>query len=233
MVFYRTERKVDTPLLDLEIFRNKWFTVSVFCAFTSFIAISCSNIILPFYLQNALNMSPEKAGLYMTIYPVVLALVAPTSGYLSDKIGSEILTLIGLALTSIGLFLMALLNESPIYCMLILFIAVTSLGNGLFQSPNNSLVMSMLPPEKLGIGGSVNALVRNIGMVVGIAASTSILYAGMSAKIGRHVTGYVTGRNDAFIFGMHLAYIASGAVCLVGALMTAVRLLHQKKNRGV
>ena len=78
------------------------------------------------------------------------------------------------------------------------FIAVMSFGNGLFQSPNNSLIMSTVPKDKLGIAGSINALVRNIGMVCGIALSTTLLYNRMSYKIGHNVTDYVVGRNDAF-----------------------------------
>lgn len=230
IVFFFVERKVIPPLLDFDIFRNKWFSISIFCGFTSFVAISCSNIILPFYLQNALSMSAGQSSLYMTIYPLVLVLTAPVSGYVSDKIGPEILTLVGLALTSGGLYLMSGLNEHPSYWMIGLYIGVMSLGNGLFQSPNNSLVMSMVPQEKLGVGGSVNALVRNIGMVVGIALSTTILYSAMSAKIGRHVTGYVPGRNDAFIFGMRLAYITAATVCLVGVVVTALRLRGRKKQ---
>ena len=231
--FFLLERKIATPLLDLQIFRNKWFSISIFCAFTSFIAISCSNIILPFYLQNVLELSPGTAGMFMTIYPLVLALSAPVSGYISDKIGSEVLTLIGLSLTSGGLFLMSALGEHPSFFIMGLYIAVMSLGNGLFQSPNNSLVMSMVPAKKLGIGGSVNALVRNVGMVVGISLSTTILYGAMSAKIGYHVTGYVTGRNDAFIFGMRMAYITAASICLVGVAITAVRLHGRKaENSG-
>lgn len=230
VAFFLVERKLENPLLDFQIFKNKWFTISIFCAFTSFIAISCSNIILPFYLQNALKLSPGTAGLFMTIYPLILALTAPVSGYFSDKIGSEVLTLIGLVLTSAGLYLMSGLNDAPNYWFLGLFIGVMSLGNGLFQSPNNSLVMSMVPEEKLGIGGSINALVRNIGMVVGIALSTSLLYSGMSAKIGRHVTGFVEGRNDAFLFGMRIAYLVSASICLVGAVITAMRLRGRKQK---
>lgn len=230
LAFFFVERKAAAPLLDLQIFRNKWFSISIFCAFTSFIAISCSNIILPFYLQNALKLSPGTAGLYMTIYPLILALTAPASGYLSDKIGSEILTLTGLLLTAAGLFLMAFLTDSPVYWLLGLYIGVMSLGNGLFQSPNNSLVMSMVPPEKLGVGGSINALVRNVGMVVGISMSTTILYSGMSAKIGHLVTGYVEGRNDAFLFGMKLAYLTAAGICLMGCAVTALRLRGRKKE---
>lgn len=231
VLFFLAERKIQTPLLDLQIFENKWFSVSIFCGFISFIAISCSTIILPFYLQNALEMNAGTAGLFMTIYPVVLALAAPVSGYISDKIGSEVLTLVGLLLTSGGLYLMSTLNEHPSYFIMGLYIAVMSLGNGLFQSPNNSLVMSMVPERKLGVGGSVNALVRNMGMVVGIAMSTIILYGAMSAKIGYHVTGYVLGRNDAFIFGMRLAYIAAASICMVGAAITAFRLRGRKVEK--
>lgn len=229
--FYFTERRCAQPLLDLEIFRNLWFSISIFCAFTSFVALSCSNIILPFYLQNALAMSPGKASIYMTIYPLILALVAPLSGYASDRVGPEALTVAGLGLTSLGLFLMSFLRENPAQWMLVLFIGVMSLGNGLFQSPNNSLVMSMVPQDKLGVGGSVNALVRNLGMVVGIALSTSILYGGMSAKLGRRVTGYVPGRNDAFFFGMRLAYLTAAVICLVGAVITGVRLIRFRRKR--
>lgn len=231
--FLLLERRVKVPLLDLHIFKNKWFSISIFCAFISFIAIMCSNMILPFYLQNALKMSPGMAGLFMTISPLVLVLVSPLSGYLSDKIGSEILTLIGLLLTCIGLLCMASLNDSPVLWVLGFFIGLMSLGNGLFQSPNNSLVMSMVPSGKLGIGGSINALVRNIGMVVGIAMSTTLLYGGMSAKIGYLVTDFVEGRNDAFLYGMRLAYLTAAGICLIGCVVTAIRMFQTKKGTGV
>ena len=231
VAFYFAERRCAQPMLDLDIFRNKWFSISIFCAFTSFVALSCSNIVLPFYLQNALAMSPGEASIYMTIYPLILVIAAPLSGYASDRIGPEALTLVGLVLTGLGLFLMSWLHDSPAKWMLALFIGVMSVGNGLFQSPNNSLVMSMVPQEKLGVGGSVNALVRNLGMVVGIALSTSILYGGMSAKLGRRVTGYVPGRNDAFYFGMRLAYLTAALICLAGAVVTGVRLVRFRRNR--
>lgn len=228
--FILTEKRSKMPLLDIRIFSNSWYSISIFCAFTSFVAMACSNLVLPFYLQNTLCMGPAQAGLYMSIYPIVLSVVAPLSGYLSDKIGSEVLTLIGLTLTSTGFFLMATLTEVPVYWLIVLYIGLMSLGNGLFQSPNNSLVMSMVPRDKLGIGGSVNALVRNFGFSIGIALATFLLYGGMSAKLGYRVTDYISGRHDAFIFGMRLTYIAAGSICLIGALLTAFRLYKRKKQ---
>lgn len=231
IAFLRIEKKLEAPLLDLTIFKNKWFSVSIACAFVSFVAMFCSTIVQPFYLQNVLQYSPTTAGLFMTIYPLTLALVSPASGYFSDKIGSELLTFIGLLLTCVGLFLMSTLDEHPSLWAMGLFIVVMSLGNGLFQSPNNSLVMSTLPKHKLGIGGSVNALVRNLGMVCGISLATTLLYSSMSTKIGYHVTGYIEGRNDAFIYGMRIVYITAAAICSLGALITALRLYGRRLER--
>lgn len=228
IIFIIIEKNEEMPLLHLQIFENKLFSISIFCGFISFIAISCSNIIQPFYLQDVMKLSPAATGMFMMAYPIVLSIVAPVSGYLSDKIGSEFLTFIGLCLTSVGLFLMATLNEHSSLVIMCIFIATMSLGNGLFQSPNNSLIMSTVSKSKLGIAGSINALVRNLGMVFGISLSTTMLYNRMSYKIGYHVTNYVQGRDDVFIFAMRNVYISAGVVCVIGALITAARLYSKK-----
>ena len=226
--FIMVEKKRENPLLELQIFENKLFSLSIFCGFLSFIAIFCSIIIQPFYLQDVLKFSPAFTGLILMTYPLILSVVAPVSGHLSDKIGCEVLTFIGLVLTSLGLLLMSTLNEHSTIISMICYISVMALGNGLFQSPNNSLVMSTVPKDKLGIAGSINALVRNLGMVCGIALSTTLLYNSMSYKIGHHVTDYVVGRNDAFIYGMKTVYITAAAICMVGAILTSLRLFSSK-----
>ncbi len=228
IIFVLVEKKHENPLLQLDIFKNKLFSLSVFCAFLSFLAIFCSNIIQPFYLQDAMSFSPSTSGLVLMTFPMVFAVVAPVSGYLSDKVGSEVLTLIGLSLTSLGLFLMSTLNEYSSMISIVLFTALMALGNGLFQAPNNSLVMSTVTRDKLGIAGSVNALIRNLGMVCGIALATTILYNRMSYKIGYHVTDFVVGKNDAFIYGMRIVYITAAVICLIGVALTALRLYSER-----
>ena len=222
--FILVEKKKENPLLQLQIFSNKLFSLSIFCGFITFVAIFCNNIILPFYLQDVMNYTPQHTGLILMVFPLILTVVAPVSGTLSDKIGSEVLTFIGLLLISLGLILMSILNVDSTLFSMIIFIAILSIGMGLFQSPNNSLIMSTVPKDKLGIAGSVNALVRNLGMVCGIALSTTLLYSMMSSKIGYRVTDYVAGRNDAFIYGMKIVYITAGIISLVGAILTFLRL---------
>lgn len=230
VVFIIVEGKMELPLLQLKIFKNSLFSISIICAFTSFIAISASNIILPFYFQDTLKLSPASTGFYMMVSPIVLAVVAPFSGYLSDKIGSEILTLIGLSLTSLGLLLISTLNEKSSIIMLMMYIVIMTIGNGMFQSPNNSLIMSTVSKDKLGIAGSVNALIRNLGFVMGTSLATLLLYNRMSYKVGYRVIDYIKGRDDVFVYGMKYVYLAAAGMCAVGAVITALRLYNSKIN---
>lgn len=228
LIFIPLERRNENPLIQLQIFENKLFSLSVFCGFITFIALFCNNIILPFYLQDVMSYAPQHAGLIMMTYPLILMVAAPVSGHLSDKVGSEILTFIGLVLTSLGLFFMSTLNEHSTLPTMLIFIAAMSVGNGLFQSPNNALIMSTVTRDKLGVAGSINALVRNMGMVCGISLATTLLYSMMSLKLGYHVSDYVTGNSSAFIFGMRIVYITAAAICFVGALLTLFRLIKKQ-----
>ena len=227
-MFIKLEKSIESPLLDINIFKNKLFSLSIFCAFTSFVAIGSINIILPFYLQDVLRLSPSMAGIIMTVSPLVLAIVAPISGHLSDKLGAEKISFVGVATLSIGLFLLTILGENTALGLVAILVGIMALGSGMFQSPNNSLIMSSVEKTKLGVAGSVNALVRNLGIITGIALSTSLLYNRMSSKIGYPVASYVDGRGDVFIYAMRVVFIVVGVICLIGAILTLLRVINKK-----
>ncbi len=224
VIFLRVEKRTKVPLLHLGLFKNKIFSLSLFCAFTSYVGINSVTIIQPFYLQNTLNYTSTFCGVIMIVSPLVVSVVAPVSGFFSDKIGSELLTFIGLVFTSSGLFFMSTLQEHSSLSVILLSIVIMAIGNGLFQSPNNSLVMSSSPSNMLGISGSVNALIRNLGMITGTSLAVFLLYNRMSSKIGYRVSTYIEGRDDVFVYGMQVAYIVAGMICALGAILTAIRL---------
>lgn len=232
ILFIRVERAEKSPLLQLNIFKNQLFSLSILCGYLLFVAMNCSNILLPFYLQDVIKLSPSVSGLYLMTYPLVLFVVAPISGHLSDKIGSELLTLIGLLIFSFAFFMMATLNQFFQPVKLVVIISVMALGNGMFQSPNNSLVMSSVPRESVGIAGSINALVRNLGLVVGVSVSTLIFYGVMSRRLGYTVTTFVAGKEAEFAFAMRVTYICAGLIASVAAVLTAFRLIRNRKSTG-
>ncbi len=233
-LFYMVEKRGKDPMLPLHIFKNKWFTVSILCAFLSFVSIFFPALVTPFYLQELLELSPGMAGLFLAISPLVLAFVAPLAGNLADRIGSELLTVVGLSLAAIGLAFTATLDAHPNLFVMGLFFALTGLGNALFQSPNTRMVMSTLDKKNLGIGGSVNALVRNMGLVAGATLSTMLLYGGMSSALGYTVSDYnpaQAGQNDAFLHGMRIAFIVAALICVLGAVITIMRMLARRKEK--
>jgi MFS family permease len=230
ITFYFVETKEKSPMLDFSMFNNKLFNVSIFCAFVSFVVIFCYNIIHPFYLQYIMNISPARAGILMMVYPISAGIIAPISGYISDKLGSEILTFFGLLITTIGLVLLAFLNTNSTYMDIVIRISILGFGNGLFQSPNNAIVMSLVPKNKLGITGSINALVRNMGMVFGIAFSVALLYNRMSHSIGYRVVNFVPGRSDIFIYAMKFVYLSAAGICIIGIILTLLRIIEKRRR---
>lgn len=229
--FLSVEVRKAQPLLQLNLFKNPLFSLSILCGFLTFTANFAYNILSPFYLQSILNLSPFHAGLVLMVFPVIMVIVSPLSGALSDKIGSELLTFVGLLLmfaTHIGL---ASLHDGSPLSIVILFIAMLGLGNGIFQPGNNSLIMSQAPRSQLGVAGSVNSLVRNVGMVTGITVATTVLFHTMSAEAGYRVTDLIPGRPDIFLLGMKAAYTTSAVICLAAALLTGLRLWSARRKK--
>ncbi|ULT59207.1 MFS transporter [Neobacillus drentensis] len=226
--FLWTESRTEQPMLQFSLFKNASFSLSILCGCLVFVSTFCFNIISPFYTQNILHLPPLSAGLLLMLFPITMSIVAPLSGALSDKIGSELLTFIGLVIMVIAQVGLSTLHASSSILFVGSLVAILGFGNGLFQSPNNSLVMSSVPRSQLGIAGSINSLTRNIGMVVGIAVATTTLFSVMSAKAGYRVTGLIPNRPDIFIDGMHIVLIGSASICFVAALLTGMRLFKAK-----
>ncbi len=226
--FVRLELRIDNPILALHLFENKRFTISILCAFLIFVANFFFNVIAPFYLENARGMAANYAGYALMTFPIVQVVVAPIAGSISDRIGPEILTFIGLVLISIsqvGYMLSTL--ATPLWVFMF-FIGLVGFGNGVFMAPNNSIVMSSVPMRDLGVAGGVNALAREMGMVVGISIATTVLFSAMGHYAGHQVTAYLPAHPEIFISGMHVAFMVSLAICLVASVITGWRLFSRQ-----
>lgn len=221
--FIQVEKQKEDPLLVFSILRNKMFTMSLITALLIFSANFFVNVVMPFYLQNARGLTASYAGLLMMVFPFLMVIGSPLSGYLTDQIGPQKLVLIGLTMLSVTQLMYIFMNQTSPILYYILATAIMGMGNALFQSPNNTIVMSSVEKENLGVAGSMNSFARNLGMVIGIALSTTILYSGMSASYGQRVTTYINGRPDIFIFGMRVTFVASLLICIVALAISLVR----------
>jgi len=226
--FVRLELRIDNPILALHLFENKRFTISILCAFLIFVANFFFNVIAPFYLENARGMAANYAGYALMTFPIVQVVVAPIAGSISDRIGPEILTFIGLVLISVSQvgYMLATL-ATPLWVFMF-FIGLVGFGNGVFMAPNNAIVMSSVPVRDLGVAGGVNALAREMGMVVGISIATTVLFSAMGHYAGHKVTAYLPAHPEVFISGMHVAFMVSLVICLVASVITGWRLFSRR-----
>jgi len=234
-LFIRRELRVPEPLLDLKIFRSPLFSISIVCSFLNFVTVNSYTIVYPYYLQTQLQLPEIIAGLCLTVNPVIMAILAPISGHMSDRFGSFHISLIGLLVNGLAFALMATTGFTSPLWLVISFVAILSVGGALFTSPNTSLIMSSVPRDKVGVAGSVNALMRNLGMTVGSLVSTTILYTVINNAHGTR--SMVVDKPDAaFIVGMRWAYITACIVCLFCAGLTVLRMRersHRNEVHGV
>lgn len=215
--FMAWERRVDQPMLDLSLFGNPAFSAASFSSLMNFISQSAVVFLVPFYLQQVLTWTPEQTGLIMTISPLIVLVVAPLSGALSDRIGTRWLSFAGQVLMGLGFLFLYGLAPRPGSVDIAWRIGVVGLGIGIFQSPNNSTIMGNCPRHRLGVGSGVLATVRNVGMVLGVAISTGVFE-------WRHsVTAATLGPTGSFLSGLRAAFLVAAFLAGLGAAASSVR----------
>ena len=228
-VFIWIERRSAQPMLNLALFTNRRFSFASLSALLSFMALYALVFLTPFYLAFALHYSILKVGLVMAASPIATLFVAPLSGALSDRIGTRGLTVCGMIICALGLYLMSGLQESSDAFDVIWRICIVGAGMGMFQSPNNSAVMGSVPPWHLGISSGILAAMRNVGMVLGIAVTGAVLYNVAPIALSGHPGSFSPADIQEFLTGLRWAFI-SGAVIAGIAALTSLLAVNQQRQ---
>lgn len=210
-LFTRIETRVSAPMLDLSLFKRRVFSMSTVSPVLNYICVYSVLFLTPFYLIQGRGLSASQAGLILTSQPIIMALTAPFSGRLSDKVGSRIPTTLGMLIMAVGLFIVSRLTlDSPVW-MVVLGLAIGGLGTGLFVAPNNSALMGDAPRNRQGIAAGVLALARNVGMVLGIGLTGAIFTTILSKAIPGGAVSLVHAFNAGLLFASGVALLAAVA----------------------
>jgi EmrB/QacA subfamily drug resistance transporter len=218
LMFLIVENRTSQPMIELSLFRNRPFSASNMSGFLSFVAMSGVTLLIPYYLENILGYDTRHVGVIFMAIPLVMALVAPVSGWISDKTNSFKLSSAGMGITCLALWLISDLGMESSFYDIIMRLALVGLGMGLFQSPNNSIVMGAVPKNMLGIAGGMLAMVRNLGMVTGIAIAGAVHTMTFQSLQSTGSTYEV-----AFLGGFHDALLVGAIVCGIGVLTSLIR----------
>ena len=157
------------PMLPIDLFRQPIFALSALTAVCSFAVQGLSFVALPFYFEDVLQRSQVETGFFMTPWPLVVAIMAPIGGRLSDRYPAGILGGLGLALLGVGMALLAMLPATPSVANIVWRMAICGLGFGFFQTPNMRALMSSAPPGRSGSASGIVATARLTGQTIGAA----------------------------------------------------------------
>ena len=165
--FVRRQLRQRFPLLPVDLMRIPIFSLSIGTSISSFTAQMLAMISLPFFLQNTLGRSDVATGLLLTPWPLATMIMAPTAGRLVEKIHPGILGGIGMGIFATGLFLLATLPVHPTDMDIIWRLFVCGAGFGLFQTPNNSTIISSAPTNRSGGASGMLGTARLLGQTLG------------------------------------------------------------------
>ncbi|MDI6694554.1 MAG: MFS transporter [Anaerolineales bacterium] len=212
ITFVLIERKIAAPMLDLSLFRRWTFSGSVLSAIFNYICVYTITFLMPFYLLQGRHFSPTQTGMLLTSMPIAMAIVAPISGAISDRIGTRWPTVIGMLILSIGLVLLSRLSAQSSLSQISIRLAIAGLGTGIFISPNTSALMGAAPRTRQGIAAGILATSRNVGMVLGVGLSGAIL----TTVLGQHSSSNASN----LFLALQISFFTAAAIALAGLLLS-------------
>jgi len=230
IVFLFFEKKINNPVFDVRlILRNRVFAFSGIAALIHYSATSATGFFISLYLQYLKGFDARTAGLIMISQPVMMALLSPLAGKLSDKRNPGVIASFGMGLTATGLILLCFVNENTPVFSIVLLLLLMGTGFGLFSSPNSNAIMSSVERRHLGVASGVVGTMRMIGqmMSMGIAMMLLALY------IGKQKINLATYHG--LMHSMKTGFMIFSMLCILGifASLARNRDIEQHKNRGL
>jgi EmrB/QacA subfamily drug resistance transporter len=191
--FLWLERRVQAPMLDLELFGNRIFAFSVLAATLYFCAMYCVVFTIPLSAQVALGRNGLQAGLLLLPISILNVVLAPVAGAISDRVPARYVSTAGALCFLWGSVLLAILPDRPALWTLYAALLVAGAGTAVFSQPNNSTIMGQAPANRRGIAAGILATARTTGQLLGISVATAI-YFSRSQQLGGLAHSYAPAK---------------------------------------
>ena len=232
VIFFELRQKY--PTLDLTIFKIRIFAASTAASFLNTLAFNCGPFLRSLYLQLILGYSALKTGVMLIPMEIVIFILSPISGRLSDRYGSIWLSSAGLAVNASALFWFSTLNERSSYGAVLTSLFLFGFGSALFNSPNLSSAMRAIPAEKRGVAAGVRMTLNMTASALSVPFSLLLMtlvlpYSKLSQIVG---SSQLISSNEVSIFlkAINHACLILGIIVLTAIIPSLLRGQPEKQR---
>ena len=214
-LFLLVETRTEAPLIRLTMFRNPLLSASLTMSALVSTVMMATLVVGPFYLSRTLGLNAALIGLVLSVGPLFAALTGVPAGRLADRLGPQRMTVLGLLGIATGAFLLSVIPATLGVYGYTAPLMVITVGYALFQTANNTAVMTNTRPEERGVVSGLLNLSRNLGLITGASAMGTVFAAAAST------IDITTAPPDAIATGMRTTFAVAGVLILL-ALAIAV-----------
>lgn len=210
IAFVIMELRTQSPVFEIKLFKNATFAFSNLAALINYSATFAVVFLLSLYLQYIKGLSPGNAGLILVAQPVVMAILAPIAGKLSDKYNPRLIASIGMAFTTLGLLFFAFINADTSFEFIIACLILLGVGFGLFSSPNTNAIMGSVEKRFYGVASASVGTMRLIGQTLSMG-TVLIIFALYIGNVQITPAEY-----PALLVSIQVAFVVFTVLCFVG-----------------
>jgi MFS family permease len=191
VLFLFIETRVESPMIDLKLFRLRAFTTGVLATLSGSVGRGGLQFMLIIWLQGiwlplhgySFESTPLWAGIFMLPLTVGVLLVGPVSGWLSDRYGPKLFAAGGMTLGALTFLGLMLLNADFVYWMFAGLLFLNGVGSGLFSAPNGTQTMNAVPAAERGQASGIRATAMNAGVVLSIGVFFTLMIIGLAVAL--------------------------------------------------
>ncbi len=227
ILFLWNEKHAENPILDIQMFKNKSFSAFNLSLFYNYMSMYMILFIMPFYLQKVLKFDPALTGVILTINPIVMMLLAPISGALSDRFGSRLLAIIGALISAAAFYSMTSLTIFSEIFDVVWMLALLGIGTAMFQAPNNRAIMNAIPDKNKGVASSIIVTMRNLGMVFGVCIAGLLLSLAINPILLEQNLLYNLQAYN-FTNGLHMVALLGAVLSILIFILSPVGIYREK-----
>ena len=215
------ESKTKSPFVNLSLFRIRRFSFSVVSLLIIAMCYSLIGFLMPFYLQDILDLSPTAVGLLFMAPSILTVAFAPLSGYMSDRQGPRAPATLGAAIMVVSLSVGGLLRTDSHWFLPALLIVLSAITNGIFNPANSTAMIGMMPREHRGFASSMNHVTFGVGNVLGVALGSFVMAIAFEYYTGLAGASPTTDNPTGFVGAINMTFLAATVLSL-GAVAASV-----------